>query len=114
MIKQIALLVLLLVGASQAHAGLELRAHYGMWNGTPKDWNAGTETFFSGWPDAKGPSVLGADVLYVVPVLGVAGGLRYETFKETSEGDIAGGAAHVKQEFKGSRTSLLAGYRFFN
>lgn len=110
------ILVLLALACGQAYAGLEFRAHYGQMTGKPDSFNKDMETNITNAPDLGAQNPMGADALYVVPILGVAAGIRFETMSEKSGGDgtISGFPVHSDAEFKASRLSLLGGYRLLN
>lgn len=107
--KKLAFLTFLVLGWSQAHAGFEIRAAYSQWNGTASGFNNDFQTATSGFPAAKAPATLGGDVLFVVPVMGLAVGLRHEIFQ-----DVKGSGSVADTKLSGSRTSLLGGYRFID
>jgi hypothetical protein len=116
--KLLPLLMLLTFAWNQAHASLELRAHYGQFQGKGKDYNDDFAITGGNWPKMKAPTVMGGDLLFVFPVVGFSVGARYEMLSEQKASgsyiDSTDGFTTVDTKTTGSRTSALVGYRFLD
>lgn len=112
MLRSIGLLALVFHCAFAA-AELEIKAHYGMLNGKPTDWNEDIETVYVGNPDVSNVGMLGADVVYAIPILPFSFGIRYEMlmFKKNGPVTVATLPLDAKTELTGNRISLLGGMR---
>lgn len=96
-----------LVLAPQAQALVEARVTYGLLAGKPDL----SSLVISGAPTAPSVSVnygIGADVLVVIPIVGLGAGLRYENFgfKVDNSG--------LEYKTTTSRTAVLVNYRLIN
>ncbi len=110
----ILLFSLFTVFASQAHAGVEIRGHFGKWMTEPKDFNDAIQGLTGNLGVAKlpAPAMLGADAVYVMPIMPLVFGARYEMI--SMKADSTFGGSSFNQKFDGSRVSLLGGYRLFH
>jgi hypothetical protein len=108
--------ILFLSYGTSALADFQLRAHSGPLNGEPTSFNKAFDSTVTNHPDIEKVSLLGADALYVVPIFPFVFGLRYEQWSAKNSGDIVASSLAGKAEvnFKGSRTSLLLGYRLLS
>jgi len=111
MIKRTAIALLMMFTSHQAFAGFELRLNYGML-AAPKSFNTETEKLVAGYPAMGAVGDMGVDALYVLPVMPLVVGLRYESMSAKASGTIGGSPYDTK--FTGTRASLLGGYRFLN
>ncbi len=105
MIKQW-ILILCLFGFGSAHALVEARLTYGALASKP-DLSSiynGTSTVPAVAPNAG----IGFDALFIVPVIGIGGGLRYENLGfNASQGSL-----NYKSQL--TRTSVIVNYRLIN
>lgn len=102
------LIILVTLGVEhQARALVEARVSYGLLAGSPDL----TQLTISGAPTAPSAASnygVGADILVILPVIGLGGGLRYENlgFKVSNSG--------LEYKTTTSRTALVLNYRLIN
>lgn len=111
--KKLLILISLLTVGAQASASLEIRAHYGIMNGVPSSFNKHVEENVTNAPDIKAQTPIGADLVYSLPVVSFAFGVRYEMINSKQSGDVTVGGLPMKMdsELNATRISLLGGYR---
>lgn len=100
-------LILCLFGFSAAHALVEARVTYGALASKPDlaaIYNLGTSTVPSVAPNAG----IGFDALFIVPIVGIGGGIRYENLGFNARS----GSLEYKSQV--TRTSLIVNYRLIN
>ncbi len=108
MLKRIAIALLMMFTCSQAFAEFDVRLNYAML-AAPKSFNSETDKLIAGYPALKAPSDLGLDVVFVMPIMPVEFGARYEMINTGTASAIG-----VDAKFEATRVSLLGGYRFIN
>ncbi|MCB0368724.1 MAG: hypothetical protein KDD45_04570 [Bdellovibrionales bacterium] len=104
--SKILILFITLLGFQSANALVEARLSYGLLSSNPD-----LATIYNGTTSV--PSVvpnmgLGVDAIFVVPIIGIGGGLRYENLGFTASSN----GLEYKSQL--TRTSLVVNYRIIN
>lgn len=103
---KICILLLCLLGFSSAHALVEARLTYGVLGSKPdlaSIYNGASEI-----PAVAPNAGIGFDALFIVPVIGIGGGLRYENLGFNAK------SGNLEYKSQATRTSIIINYRLIN
>lgn len=104
--KKIGILLLCLLGVSSANALVEARLTYGALASKPD-----LATIYNGTTSvpAVAPNVgVGFDAIFIVPIIGIGGGLRYENLGFTAS------SGSLEYKSQATRTSILLNWRLID